>query len=179
MATEVLYRPEQVDEVLETMGRDIHAEFRKEPSFIIVGIQSGGLNVAQRLKALLDRFGSQAIHLGSVDTTLYRDDIHRLLPGKGLLPMDLPVSVEDATILLVDDVIYTGRSARAAMDALFCLGRPKKIRLAVLVDRGHRELPIQPDFRGITLETRYEDDVNVTWEGLSGQVELIRAPERH
>lgn len=174
MSSKVLYTPKQVDKTLEAMARGIYAEFQEEPSFLIVGIQSGGLNVATRLKAILEQLGAHEVHLGSVDTTLYRDDIHHLLPDKGLLPMELPASVEDAAILLVDDVIFTGRSARAAMDALFCLGRPRKIRLAVLVDRGHRELPIQPDYCGKTVKTDYEDDVQVTWEGLSGQVELIR-----
>ncbi len=173
METEILYAPQQVDAALEAMTREIHGAFSAESSFIIVGIQSGGLNVARRLKAHLEDLGSPETHLGSVDTTLYRDDIHRLFPGKSLLPMDLPVTVEDAAILLVDDVIFTGRSARAAMDALFCLGRPRLIRLAVLVDRGHRELPIQPDYRGFTVQTRYEDEVRVTWRELTGRVELF------
>jgi len=94
-------------------------------------------------------------------------------PDKGV--MELPGG--DETILLVDDVIFTGRSTRAAMDALFCLGRPRLIRLAVLVDRGHRELPIQPDFTGLKVETQYADEVIVSWNGLEGRVEIIRARE--
>ena len=178
MKPEVLFPPARVDEALEILGKEIHEEFRHGPAPLIVGIQSGGLNVARRLKTLLGNLGLPAPRIGSVDTTLYRDDIHRLSLDKSLLPTDLPVSVEDAAILLVDDVIYTGRSARAAMDALFFLGRPKKIRLAVLVDRGHRELPIQPDYRGFSIKTRYEDEIQVTWDGLKGQVKLIPHPHK-
>jgi pyrimidine operon attenuation protein/uracil phosphoribosyltransferase len=174
MAPAILFNSEQVESALKVMGAKIHEEFKQETSFLIVGIQSGGLNVAKHLKTILEDLGTKGGLLGSVDTTLYRDDLHRISPGKGLMPMDLPASVEEAAILLVDDVIYTGRSARAAMDALFCLGRPRKIRLAVLVDRGHRELPVQPDYQGFNIKTAYEDEVNVTWEGLIGQVELLR-----
>lgn len=173
MGVEVLFPAPKVDEAIEKMAELISKEFRMEASFVIVGIQSGGLNVAKRLKKSLEKFGMGAIHLGSVDTTMYRDDINRLLPAKGLLPMEMPVSVDDAAILLVDDVIFTGRSARAAMDALFFLGRPRKVRLAVLVDRGNRELPVQPDFTGLRIDTLYDDKVVVSWEGLEGKVEIV------
>lgn len=174
MPPEVLFSPREVDEAIEAMTGKIRKAFKDETSWVIVGIQSGGLNVAKRLQKALEQAGTGNIYLGSVDTTLYRDDINRLIPGKGLLPMEMPVSVEDAAILLVDDVIFTGRSARAAMDALFFLGRPKVIRLAVLVDRGHRELPVQPDFTGLRIDTRYNDKVVVSWEDLQGRVEIVR-----
>ena len=109
-----------------------------------------------------------------MDTTLYRDDLHRISFAKGLLPMEIPTSVEDTAVLLVDDVIFTGRSTRAAMDALFCLGRPSSIKLCVLVDRGHRELPIHPDFTGIKMETAYDETVSVQWQGLEGTVKLVQ-----
>jgi len=172
MEPEILFTSSRVDEAIRTMVMQIREEFQRESSFLIVGIQSGGLNVAKRLRTVLEGFGMSSIYLGSVDTTLYRDDINRLLPAKGLLPMEMPVSVEDAAILLVDDVIFTGRSARAAMDAIFFLGRPRKIRLAVLVDRGHRELPIQPEYAGFRIETDYNDEVNVLWKDLEGRVEI-------
>lgn len=173
METEVLFTSSQVNEAIKAMVMQIREEFKREPSFLVVGIQSGGLNVAKRLKTAFERFGMRSIYLGSVDTTLYRDDINRLLPAKGLLPMEIPVSVEDMAILLVDDVIFTGRSVRAAMDALFFLGRPRKVRLAVLVDRGHRELPIQPEYVGFRVETDYNDKVNMSWKGLEGRVEIV------
>jgi len=172
MEPEILFTSSRVDEAIRTMVMQIREEFQRESSFLVVGIQSGGLNVAKRLKTAFERFGMSSIYLGSVDTTLYRDDINRLLPAKGLLPMEMPVSVEDAAILLVDDVIFTGRSVRAAMDAIFFLGRPRKIRLAVLVDRGHRELPIQPEYTGFRIETDYNDEVNVLWKDLEGRVEI-------
>ncbi len=179
MAPEILFQSPQVDQAIDSMAGDIQRSFGNLSSLIIVGIQSGGLAVARRLRKALQQTGSHLPLIGTVDTTLYRDDIHRLLPAKGLLPMEIPADVEDAEILLVDDVIFTGRSTRAAMDALFCLGRPRLIRLAVLVDRGHRELPIQPDFAGLTIETRYEDEVIVAWDGSAGRVEIIRARNDH
>jgi len=177
MAPDILFHPPQVDKAIDTMAEEIRRVFESVSSLMVVGIQSGGLAVAQRLREALRQAGSEPPLVGTVDTTLYRDDIHRLMPEKGLLPMEIPADVEDAEILLVDDVIFTGRSTRAAMDALFCLGRPRLIRLAVLVDRGHRELPIQPDFTGLKVETQYADEVIVSWNGLEGRVEIIRARE--
>lgn len=174
MTREILFHARQVDGVIEAMAGEIRRALGDVSSLIVVGIQSGGLNVAKRIQQALQRAGMGFMVLGTVDTTLYRDDIHQLLPEKGLLPMEIPANVENADILLVDDVIFTGRSARAAMDALFYLGRPRMIRLAVLVDRGHRELPIQPDFTGLRIQTQYEDEVDVSWDGLRGWVEIVR-----
>ena len=174
MPTRVLFTESQVDQALQAMGEAVQHLFEREETFLIVGIQSGGMMVARRLQEAATQAGFKHIPMGSVDTTLYRDDIHKLTPEKGLLPMEIPVSVEDAAILLVDDVIFTGRSARAAMDALFCLGRPRVVRLAVLVDRGHRELPIQPDIVGFRISTDYNDDVVVSWNNQGGKVELTR-----
>ncbi len=173
MEAEVLFSPTQVDKVIQSMAEEAWKLCKDEKPLLIVGIQSGGLIVARTLREALESRGMKGMVLGSVDTTLYRDDVHRLMPEKGLLPMEIPISVEDTAILLVDDVIFTGRSARAAMDALFCLGRPKRIRLAVLVDRGHRELPIQPDVTGVKILTAYGDDVKVTWTARRGKIEII------
>ncbi len=174
MAKETLCLPDQVSQILSEIGGEIYDEFKGDKFPIVVGIQSGGMRVARCLEEVFLEMGVERVVVGSVDTTLYRDDIHRLLPSKGLLPMELPVSIEDEAILLVDDVIFTGRSARAAMDALFCLGRPRLVRLAVLVDRGHRELPIQPDYCGFVVETSYRDTVEVMWGDLGGEIIVVR-----
>ncbi len=174
MPPRVLFTESRVKQALQDMGQAVRHLFEGEQTFLIVGIQSGGMMVARHLREVTALAGFEHIPIGSVDTTLYRDDIHKLGPEKGLLPMEIPVSVEDAAILLVDDVIFTGRSARAAMDALFCLGRPRVIRLAVLVDRGHRELPIQPDIVGFEVSTDYGDEVVVSWNNQGGKVALTR-----
>jgi len=174
MPEKTLFDSEKVHKAILKLGGEIEAAYREVPALLVIGVQSGGVNVARLLKDCLEEKYKGEIILGSVDTTLYRDDLSRISFAKGLLPMEIPVSVEDTAVLLVDDVIFTGRSARAAMDALFCLGRPANIKLCVLVDRGHRELPIHPDFTGIKIETDYNEMVSVQWQGLEGTVKLVK-----
>ena len=174
MPEKVLFDAAVTHEAILKLGDEIAVVYREVPALLVVGVQSGGVNVAHLLKKSLEGRYKGKIILGSVDTTLYRDDLNRISYAKGLLPMEIPTSVEDTAVLLVDDVIFTGRSARAAMDALFCLGRPANIKLCVLVDRGHRELPIHPDFTGIKVETAYDETVSVQWQGLEGVVKLVQ-----
>jgi len=179
MSEKILFDAVEVQTAVLKLGSDIAAVYQRVPTLIVVGVQSGGMNLARLLKSRLEDSYQGKIVLGSVDTTLYRDDLNRISFSKGLLPMEIPGSVEDTAILLVDDVIFTGRSVRAAMDALFCLGRPASIRLCVLVDRGHRELPIQPDFTGLKVETAYDETVSVQWQGLEGTVKLMQTMGGH
>jgi pyrimidine operon attenuation protein/uracil phosphoribosyltransferase len=122
----------------------------------IVGIRTGGLFLAHRLQKLL---GSAP--LGAIDIALYRDDVLGHAPRPVLGPTELPFEIEGRTIVLVDDVLFTGRTVRAALDALVDYGRPRAVQLAVLVDRGCRELPIQPDFAGLVVETTVKERVRV------------------
>lgn len=125
----------------------------------VVGIRRRGDELARRLIAILETRGMRDIAYGCLDITLYRDDLAEIGPSAVVRTTDIPFDVEGRYLILVDDVVYTGRSIRAALAALIDLGRPKAIRLAVLVDRGGRELPIQPDFVGIRTQT---DDQHVT-----------------
>jgi pyrimidine operon attenuation protein/uracil phosphoribosyltransferase len=128
---------------------------------VIVGIRTGGAFLAQRLADKISRRVSAPMRVGVLDITLYRDDwtriSHKPLVGK----TELPGSIDDQEILLVDDVLFTGRTVRAALDALIDYGRPRRIELVVLVDRGGRELPIQPDYVGLTLDLPPAQRVNV------------------
>jgi pyrimidine operon attenuation protein/uracil phosphoribosyltransferase len=126
-----------------------------------VGIRTGGAYLAQRLVEMVAAAGEGRPLLGAIDITLYRDDVFRGLPKPEIGPTDLPEPVESKTIVLVDDVLYTGRTVRAAMDVLADYGRPRAVKLAALVDRGQRELPIQPDFVGVTLQTTERESVRV------------------
>ena len=126
----------------------------------LVGIRTGGLFLAQRLQRLLAAEGSEP-PLGAVDITLYRDDVFEGLPRPEVGKTELPFSLPGKTIVLVDDVLFTGRTIRAAMDAVIDYGRPRAIELAVLVDRGHRELPIQADYVGLRLDTTRRESVRV------------------
>jgi pyrimidine operon attenuation protein/uracil phosphoribosyltransferase len=135
---------------------------------VLLGIPSRGLPLAARISAQLERIDGGAVPLGSLDITMYRDDL-RLRPARALEPTDIPArGVEGATVVLVDDVLYSGRTIRAALDAVSDFGRPRAIQLAVLVDRGHRELPIRPDFVGKNLPTSTDEKVAVRLREVDG-----------
>lgn len=137
----------------------------------LVGIRSRGDEVAERVLNLLSE-DDRELSFGVLDISLYRDDFEHLHENPALQESEIPFEVEGAHIILVDDVLFTGRTIRAAMDALADYGRPAKIELAVLIDRGHREMPIQPDYVGITLDTRRLDHVLVALEGTDGLDEV-------
>jgi pyrimidine operon attenuation protein/uracil phosphoribosyltransferase len=127
----------------------------------LVGIRTGGHYLAHRLCRLIEELEGEAVPVGSVDITLYRDDVFRGLPKPEIGPTELPFALAGKTIVLVDDVLYTGRTVRAALDALIDFGRPRAVQLAVLIDRGHRELPIRADFVGLTVETSADESIEV------------------
>ena len=140
----------------------------------IVGVRSRGDEVAERVSAALKE--QEIDHdYGVLDISLYRDDLSHLAENPKLQSSDIPFQVDGAHIVLVDDVLFTGRTIRAALDALTDYGRPARIQLAVLVDRGHREIPIQPDFSGVNLETARMDHVIVQLKKTDGgdAIELV------
>jgi len=127
---------------------------------VLIGIRTGGDHIAASLAQKIASIEGEQLPLGAIDITMYRDD----LGSRGSLPLgktDVPFDIDGKKIVLVDDVLYTGRTIRAAMDALIDLGRPRNIQLAVLIDRGHRELPIRPDYVGRNVPTSREEDVVV------------------
>lgn len=130
-------------------------------SLALVGIQTRGDFLAKRLADQIRNIEGIDIPVGSMDINMYRDDWTRISHQPTVRPSNIPFSVDDKQIILVDDVLYTGRTIRAAMDALNDFGRPARIELAVLVDRGHRELPIQADYKGIFTDTDYDDTIHV------------------
>jgi pyrimidine operon attenuation protein/uracil phosphoribosyltransferase len=156
-------------DVARAIGRIAHeiVERNHDASRLVVaGLQRGGVWVAQELGRRLAAIDpSLPIVVGSLDVSLHRDDIDRR-PVGALNATSLPADVDGATVVLVDDVLYTGRTVRAALEALMSLGRPRAVQLAVLVDRGHRELPIRPDFVGKNLPTNPSDDVEATADGI-------------
>jgi pyrimidine operon attenuation protein/uracil phosphoribosyltransferase len=127
---------------------------------VLVGLYTRGAAVAQRLAAIIEGFEGVAVPVGALDVAFYRDDIG-LRPVQPLGPTEVPVDVTGRTVVLVDDVLFTGRTVRAALDALTELGRPRAVQVAVLVDRGHRELPIRADFVGKNLPTKRAEDIRV------------------
>jgi len=136
-------------------------ERRGGAGLALVGIRTGGLHLAERLVGLIESIEGARPPLGAVDITLYRDDVFRGLPRPEIGPTELPFQLDGVTVVLVDDVLYTGRTVRAALDALMDFGRPRAVQLAVLVDRGLRELPIQADYVGLATETAPDESVKV------------------
>jgi pyrimidine operon attenuation protein/uracil phosphoribosyltransferase len=132
---------------------------------VLIGLYTRGVAVAHRLAEAIERFEGVAVPVGAIDVAFYRDDIglRRVQP---LGPTEIPVDITDRVVVLVDDVLFTGRTVRAALEALNELGRPRAVQLAVLVDRGHRELPIRADFVGKNLPTKAAEDVRVRLRGV-------------
>jgi pyrimidine operon attenuation protein/uracil phosphoribosyltransferase len=145
------YDQADVRRAIEHLAARIAAAFVPAEPLVVVGIRTRGHILADRLAVLLARSGYAHIGRGVLDITLYRDDLSEIGPRPMVRPTHLETDIDGKPLLLVDDVLFTGRSVRAALDALSDFGRPSAIRLAVLVDRGRRELPIQADFVGLTL----------------------------
>lgn len=128
---------------------------------VLVGIRKRGVPLAERIRREIAAIEGVEVPLGVLDITLYRDDVHKVAPQPLVESTDIPVSVENTVVVLVDDVLFAGRTVRAALDAVMDFGRPRVIRLAVLVDRGHRELPIRADFVGKNVPTSAREIVKV------------------
>lgn len=153
-----------------TIARMAHEIAERNPQtagLALVGIQKGGVALAGRLAALLERILSHPVPVGLLDVALYRDDLDRRA-APDLRPTEMAFPLGERTVVLVDDVLYSGRTVRAAMDAIADLGRPSRIQLAVLVDRGHRELPIRADFVGKNIPTSPQQWVDVRWSENGG-----------
>jgi pyrimidine operon attenuation protein/uracil phosphoribosyltransferase len=141
-------------------------------NLVLVGIETRGVPLAHRLAAVIDGFEKTVVPVGSLDIGLYRDDLSTLDIKPMLHRTDVPSDITDKNVVLVDDVFYTGRSIRAAMDAIMDLGRPRSIQLAVLVDRGHRELPIRADYVGKNIPTSRYEEVQVCVSEVDGRDEV-------
>lgn len=154
--------------VLTRMAHEIMERADDLQDLILVGIRRRGVPLAQRLADVIEKVEGVRVPVGELDITLYRDDLSRLYdqPQVDATRLDLPVTGK--TVILVDDVLYTGRTARAAMDAVMDRGRPTKIRLAVLIDRGHRELPIRADYVGKNVPTAQSEKIGVQMMEIDG-----------
>jgi pyrimidine operon attenuation protein/uracil phosphoribosyltransferase len=157
--------PDDVRRAVTRMAHEIIERNRGVGGVVLIGIQQGGVWLASSLGAEIARIDS-AVPVGSVDASLYRDDIGLRPVAPGAVS-ELNFDVDGATVVLVDDVLFTGRTVRAALDAVADYGRPRAVQLAVLVDRGHRELPIRPDFVGKNLPTSADEDVSATLDGVT------------
>ncbi len=162
-----------IDRSLTRIAYEILERNKGLTDLVLIGIQTGGVFLARRLQKLISGIESAQLPLGILDITLYRDDLRRNRKKSRLGKTDIPFSLDDKIVVLVDDVLFTGRTIRAAMDALIDFGRPKVIQLAVLVDRGHRELPIRADFVGKNLPSSLWEAVTVNLVEKSGVNEVV------
>ena len=175
--SKVLMDEEQVGRTLARMTHEIAEQAPDLATLALVGIQRGGVELAARLAKLFNAFYSVDPPTGAIDITFYRDDLDVRLGREYGQPKarstELPFDINEKSVVLVDDVLYTGRTIRAAIDALFDYGRPESVRLAVLVDRGHRDLPIRPDFVGKNVPTNRDERVVVHLVEQDGVDEVI------
>jgi pyrimidine operon attenuation protein / uracil phosphoribosyltransferase len=176
----VVMDADRMDRTITRIAHEIVERNRSLDDLALVGIRSRGEHLARRLARQLQRISGRTLPTGALDITLYRDDLMRqpVGPQPVVRSTEIPFSVDNRIILLVDDVLYTGRTVRAALDALIDLGRPQAIQLVVLVDRGHRELPIKADYVGKNLPTSQRESVQVRLEEVDGDDEVVINDER-
>ena len=167
-----------VQRCLRRMANEIVEKSPRDVPLALVGIRKGGVALARRLAVLIAGLEGREPEVGAVDITLYRDDLYTGLERPTLGETELPFDLEASGILLVDDVLFTGRTVRAALDAVHDYGRPRYIKLAVLVDRGHRELPIQADFVGKKVETALFDRITVVASELPSPTDHVMIEPR-
>ena len=175
-ADRVVLDDRDIGRALTRIAHEILERNRGTDSLVLLGIPTRGVPLARRIAERIAQIESRPVPVGSLDVTMYRDDL-RLRPARPLEHTDVPVEgVDDRTVVLVDDVLFSGRTVRAALDAVHDLGRPRAVRLAVLVDRGHRELPLRPDFVGKNLPTSLAEQVRVEVVETDGRDAVLIEP---
>ena len=160
---------EGIRRALTRIAHEILEKNAGTKDLVLIGIRRRGVPLASRLSEKIKEIEGTSIPLGILDITLYRDDLSQLDYHPQVRKTEVPFSITDKKVVLVDDVLYTGRTVRAAMDALMDLGRPQLIQLAVLIDRGHRELPIRADFVGKNVPTSRKEQINVSLLEIDGE----------
>jgi pyrimidine operon attenuation protein / uracil phosphoribosyltransferase len=172
MSTRTVLNQSDIARALTRISHEILESNRGPDGLVILGIPTRGTTLADRIGALVSGIAGAPVPVGSLDVTMYRDDLHRN-PTRAPRPTQIPPGgIDGRVVVLVDDVLFSGRSIRAALDALQDIGRPAAVRLATLVDRGHRELPIRPDFVGKNLPSSREERVNVRLDEIDGVEEV-------
>ncbi len=167
MTANTVMQSADVARAVTRIAHEILESNRGSDNLVLLGIPTRGVTLAARIAAAIHAIDGANVPLGSLDVTMYRDDLHEN-PLREPAPTTVPVDIDQATVVLVDDVLYSGRTVRAALDALTDLGRPDIVRLAVLVDRGHRELPIRADYVGKNLPSSPGERINVCFVETDG-----------
>jgi pyrimidine operon attenuation protein/uracil phosphoribosyltransferase len=168
----IVLNAQAMQRALTRIGHEIAERYESTEEIVLIGIQRGGVPLAKRLGAILNEILGRSLEVGSVDVSMHRDDLDRRM-APDVQPTDIAFDISGKTVVLVDDVLFSGRTIRAAMDALNDFGRPKQIQLAVLVDRGHRELPIKADYVGKNVPTSKDESVKVHLTEMSNPDEVV------
>jgi len=163
----------EIERTLLRMAHEIVEKNSGVKNLVLIGIRRRGVPLAERLGKLIGRIESTKIPVGSLDITFYRDDLSTLGPRPVVQESELGLNIEDKNIILVDDVLFTGRTIRAAMEALFTHGRPRRVQLCVLIDRGHRELPIEAAFVGRAVPTTMREVIEVKLNEVDGMEKVL------
>lgn len=176
----VLLNSESAKRLVTRMAYEVIEDNKGSGNLVIIGIQSRGVLFAKALRNKIKELEGVELPLGSIDITFYRDDLTRLMDHPVVRETDVPFTIEDKNILLVDDILFSGRTVNAAIKSLFDMGRPARIRLAVIVDRGHRELPIAADYCGKVVPTSLNEyiDADIAPDGVINKV-TIRGMEEN
>ena len=161
MTKKIIMTSEDIKRSLARIAHEIIERNKTTGHLVLVGMRTRGVPLANRLAADMETLEGSKIPVGALDVSLYRDDLSSIGEQPAVQHTDIPVDIDDKCVVLVDDVLYTGRSIRAAMDALIDLGRPRSIQLAVLIDRGHRELPIRADYVGKNIPSSRDEEIQV------------------
>ncbi|HMK56981.1 MAG TPA: bifunctional pyr operon transcriptional regulator/uracil phosphoribosyltransferase PyrR [Dissulfurispiraceae bacterium] len=171
--TKELLSKQDIDRVLSRIAHEIVEKNKGPEKLCLVGIQRGGVHLARRIAARIESIEDVSLPVGSLDISLYRDDLTLRKKRPVVRKTDIPFDISERIIVLVDDVLFTGRSIRAALDALMDFGRPAQIQLAVLIDRGHRELPIRADYVGKNIPTARSESIDVLLEEESAEERVV------
>jgi pyrimidine operon attenuation protein/uracil phosphoribosyltransferase len=172
MSEKIVMNAEDIRRTLARIAHEIIERNKSTDHLILVGLHTRGVPLAKRLAESIEKYEDSKLVVGALDFSLYRDDLDPSETRNVVERTDIPADINDRSVVLVDDVLYTGRSIRAAMDALIDLGRPRSIQLAVLIDRGHREMPIRADYVGKNIPSARHEDIQVRLTEVDGVDEV-------
>ncbi len=174
MKETILIDSNSLEKIIHRISNEILESLDNYSDLVIIGIKTRGEYLARRVVDNINKIESLKVPLGVIDITFHRDDFSNKFIMPKLGPSDIPFDLNEKNVVLIDDVLYTGRTIRAAMDEIFSFGRPEKVKLAVIVDRGHRELPIRPDFVGKNFPTDLNEHIIVKMKEIDKKDEIVK-----
>ncbi|MDY6911747.1 MAG: bifunctional pyr operon transcriptional regulator/uracil phosphoribosyltransferase PyrR [Chloroflexota bacterium] len=173
MSESVILTEQDISRTLKRIAHEIVERNNSSKDLLLIGLYTRGIPLARRIASAIKDIEDTEVPVATLDFTLYRDDLESIKESIAIEPSDIPAGIADKRVIMVDDVLFTGRSVRAAMDALIDWGRPKSVQLAVLIDRGHREMPIKADFVGKNIPSALDERVQVRLGEVDAKDEVV------